>query len=119
MDCWYLMPNPNHFLCLPPLSVGSERVRVDMSNRSRALWIGFIVIFPAWKFARFGRGGLAGIDDGFGLLTLGSFLTVAGVNTNFQAMALLRYVPIVGAARMPARFSIVATMDSRSTSRCR
>ena len=44
----------------------------------------------------------------FALLTLGPFVQVGGVLTYVPApWALLRYVPLVGAARMPQRFAIV------------
>ena len=47
----------------------------------------------------------------FALLSLGPFLYVAGVNTYIIGpWALLRYLPIVGMARTPARFSIVAAL---------
>ena len=48
---------------------------------------------------------------GFALLALGPFVIVAGVNTHVPGpWALLRYVPVVGAARMPTRFAIVAAL---------
>jgi hypothetical protein len=51
------------------------------------------------------------ITVGFGLLALGPFLEIAGVNTQIPTpWALLRYVPLIGAARMPARFAVVTAM---------
>jgi hypothetical protein len=45
------------------------------------------------------------------MLSLGPFLYVAGVNTLAPLpWAVLRYVPIVGAARSPARFAVVAAL---------
>jgi hypothetical protein len=47
----------------------------------------------------------------FGLLALGPFIHVGGVNTFVPGpWALLRYLPVVGAARMPARFVAPAMM---------
>ena len=47
----------------------------------------------------------------FGTLALGPFVHVAGMNTYVPGpWALLRYVPIVGLARSPARFSVVMTL---------
>jgi hypothetical protein len=47
----------------------------------------------------------------FGLLALGPFIHVGGVNTYIPGpWALLRYVPLVGLAHTPARFSIVLTL---------
>jgi hypothetical protein len=44
-------------------------------------------------------------------LSLGPFVHVAGVNTNIIGpWALLRYVPVIGMARSPARFAIVAAL---------
>ena len=47
----------------------------------------------------------------FGALTLGPFIFIGGVNTYVVGpWALLRYVPLVSAARMPGRFAIVLMM---------
>lgn len=47
----------------------------------------------------------------FTLLALGPFVHVAGINTYIPTpWALVRYVPIVGAARMPTRFGILVAM---------
>jgi hypothetical protein len=47
----------------------------------------------------------------FGALTLGPFVHVAGVNTYLPGpWALLRYVPVITAVRMPTRFAIVLMM---------
>ena len=44
----------------------------------------------------------------FGALALGPFVHVAGANTYIPGpWALLRYVPVLGLARTPARFSVV------------
>ncbi len=43
-----------------------------------------------------------------GLLTLGPFLRIAGVSTHLPTpWALLRYVPVLGSARAPARFAVL------------
>jgi hypothetical protein len=47
----------------------------------------------------------------FGLMTMGPFIYVAGVNTYIPTpWTLLRYVPVISDARMPSRMAIVATM---------
>ena len=47
----------------------------------------------------------------FAALSLGPFVQVAGVNTYVPGpWALLRYLPIVGLARMPGRFAVVAAL---------
>ncbi len=58
---------------------------------------------PSWRWS------VAAI--GFALLSLGPFVYVAGVNTYIPTpWAVLRYVPLIGEARMPSRMAIVATM---------
>ena len=48
---------------------------------------------------------------GFAALALGPFVLIGGVNTYVPGpWALLRYVPIIGLARMPTRFAIVAAL---------
>jgi len=47
----------------------------------------------------------------FGILALGPFLQIAGVQTFVPTpWALLRYVPLIGEARMPPRFGVVVIM---------
>lgn len=47
----------------------------------------------------------------FAALSLGPFIHIAGINTTLIGpWALLRYVPLVGTARSPARFAIVAAL---------
>lgn len=47
----------------------------------------------------------------FGALALGPFVFVAGANTFIPTpWAVLRYLPVIGAARSPARFSVLAMM---------
>ena len=53
----------------------------------------------------------AGVAVLFGALALGPFIHVAGMNTYVPGpWALLRYVPVVGLARSPTRFSVVMTL---------
>jgi hypothetical protein len=48
---------------------------------------------------------------GFGLMALGPFIHVAGINTYIPTpWTLLRYVPLIGEARMPSRFGILMMM---------
>lgn len=47
----------------------------------------------------------------FGLLSLGPFIHIAGIDTTvIGPWALLRYVPVLGLARSPSRFAIVASL---------
>jgi hypothetical protein len=57
------------------------------------------------------RAGWIWLTCGFAALSLGPFIYVAGTNTYVPGpWALLRYVPIVDAARTPTRFAIVAAL---------
>jgi hypothetical protein len=69
-------------------------------------------MLAAWKFAGFRPPRLwVVITIGFTLLALGPFVQVARFNTQIPTpWTLLRYVPIIGSARMPARFMAVVTM---------
>jgi hypothetical protein len=51
------------------------------------------------------------ITIGFALLALGPFIYVAGFNTHVPGpWALMRYIPVVGLARTPTRFAVVASI---------
>ena len=51
------------------------------------------------------------VTIGFGLLALGPFIHVGGINTHVPGpWALLRYAPGLSLTRMPTRFAIVASM---------
>lgn len=74
--------------------------------------VALVTIGWAWRRREFRPPRLwLAIAGGFTLLALGPFIHVAGLNTYIPTpWALLRYLPIIGAARMPSRFAIVATM---------
>jgi hypothetical protein len=74
--------------------------------------VGLLVIALAWWRAAFrpSRFWLA-VTLGFGLLALGPFIQFAGLNTYVPTpWTILRYAPLVGAARMPSRFAVVALL---------
>jgi hypothetical protein len=53
----------------------------------------------------------AGLSMIFGLLALGPFFQIGGLNTQVPGpWALLRYLPVIGLARSPTRFAIVLTL---------
>jgi hypothetical protein len=109
----YVLPNPNHALA-PPAMVGwLERGHGGFADQVASLsWVGFLVILVAWRLGCFRPERLwLWITLGFGLLALGPFLHVAGINTYIPTpWALLRYVPLIGEARMPSRFIAVVTL---------
>jgi len=108
----YLVPNPMHPLfgdatrrwLLPPVSDAFPEFTAAFPLTAwalvaLALWRGLLP--RLWvAFTTF-----------FLLLSLGPFLHAFGINTQtVTPWAILRYVPVVGLARSPARFSIVAIL---------
>jgi hypothetical protein len=108
----YFVPNPGHAWFgestrgwfLPPLPDAFPEFVGSFSLVALAL-----VVVAAW------HGGLPRLwvlfTGLFVWLSLGPFVHVAGLNTNVIApWALLRYVPVLGMARSPARFGVVAAL---------
>jgi len=75
-------------------------------------FVGLATLAAAWLLAGYRPHRLwAGITIGFALLAMGPFLRVAGVSTPIpMPWAFLRYVPLLGDARMPQRFAVVAVL---------
>jgi hypothetical protein len=70
-----------------------------------------VVAAAMWRAAYRPRAGWIWLTAGFAALALGPFVYVAGVNTYVPGpWALLRYVPLFGAARTPTRFAVVAAL---------
>lgn len=91
---WFLPPRPDSF----PELVASFSL-VALSVIALAAWRRVLPRF--WiAFTAF-----------FALLSLGPFVHFAGINTYvIGPWALLRYVPVIGMARSPSRFTIVAVL---------
>lgn len=107
-----VLPNPNHPLSpaaaqqwlTPRPDAYLENVASIPLTAVAAIWLAWRT---GWRLPRL----WVVISTLFGLLALGPFVHVAGVNTYVPApWALLRYLPIIGLARMPARFSIVLVL---------
>jgi hypothetical protein len=83
-----------------------------VENIASIPWTAVGVILSAWFFAGFkGTKGWWFFLLLFALLSLGPFVHIAGLNTYVPTpWALLRYVPIVGAARMPTRMTIMVML---------
>lgn len=108
-----LIPNPFH-----PLAPDAFRAWIAalpqglVENTASLPWtalgvigvaaIGYRIAFPrGWTWW----------TVGFALLALGPFVHAAGYNTHVPGpWALLRYVPVVGAARVPTRFSVLVVL---------
>jgi len=109
----FLLPNPNHPLA--PAGVAewlASQPGGYLDQVASLSFIGFAVLVGAWRLAGFRppRFWLA-VTIGFAVLTLGPFVQIGGVNTQIPTpWAVLRYFPVIGSARMPARFMGVATM---------
>jgi hypothetical protein len=108
----YLVPNPNH-----PL-FGTVTRQWFLPDKADAFpeFIGSFSIVGALVIGRAARRRALPYEwvvfTGFFVwLSLGPFLYAGGVNTFIPGpWALLRYVPIVGMARSPSRFAIVAAL---------
>jgi hypothetical protein len=106
----FMLPNPNHMLAPDAIRQWLTGPSADryFENVASLTWIAPIVMFIAWRngwrIARF----WAGLGLVFGALAVGPFVHAFGINTHVPGpWAFLRYVPIIGLARTPGRFSIV------------
>jgi hypothetical protein len=108
----YLVPNPNHPWFgattgpwfLPDRPDAFPEFVASFSIAAFAL-----IAVAAWHRA-LPRVWLA-FTGFFALLSLGPFVHVAGLNTFVAGpWALLRYVPVIGMARSPSRFAVVAAL---------
>ena len=109
----FLVPNPNHPLAPATLKAAVAAGAGGYIEQVASLsWIGALVLIAAWRFAAFRPGRFwPWMTVGFALMSIGPFLQIAGIKTYIPGpWALLRYVPLVGAARMPGRMAIVVTM---------
>ena len=70
-----------------------------------------VVAFALWRYRFRPPPVWTALAVFFGALALGPFIHIGGVNTYVVGpWALLRYVPLISAARMPGRFAIVLMM---------
>jgi hypothetical protein len=110
----WVLPNPNHPLAGSIWRQWLTRERLDAFPEQVAslTFVAIAVIgIVLWKRREpLPRRWLA-MTVSFGLLALGPFIRVAGLETYIPGpWALLRYVPIVGGARMPTRFVVPAML---------
>jgi hypothetical protein len=108
-----LAPNPHHPLmpaAFPAWLAARPNGIVDQV--ASLSWIGTALMFLAWRSGawRPPRFWVA-LTIGFAVLSLGPFIQIGGVNTAVPTpWAVLRYVPVIGAARMPSRLAILTTL---------
>lgn len=110
----FAMPNPNHPWFGSPFRAWLARDRADgFPEYVAAVPLTALAVIALALWRRPGavpRPWLA-LAVAFALLALGPFIHVAGTNTFIPGpWAVLRYVPVVGLARSPARFAVVVTM---------
>jgi hypothetical protein len=104
-----LLPNPNHPLAPSVVTQWfTSRPTGYLENVASIPLVLLATLAAAWLIGWRPSRWWAGLGLLFGALALGPFVNVAGVNTYIPGpWALLRYVPILGLARSPTRFSIV------------
>jgi hypothetical protein len=70
-----------------------------------------VIVLAIWRAGYRPRTGWIWLTAAFAAFSLGPFIYVAGANTYVPGpWSLLRYVPLVDAARTPTRFSVVAAL---------
>jgi hypothetical protein len=105
-----LVPNPNHALFGAPYRAWLEGLPNGLIENVASVPIValMVILWAVWRRGYRPPLEWAIICAVFAALALGPFVRVGGVNTYIPGpWALLRYVPLVGAARTPARFAVV------------
>jgi hypothetical protein len=108
----WVVPNPNHWLAPTAFTQWlTDRRNGYVENVASLSWVALGILGVAcWRGWSPPRRWLS-LTLAFGLLALGPFIVIGGVNTHVPGpWALLRYLPVVGLARVPTRFSIVAML---------
>ncbi len=104
-----VLPNPNH--PLGPTAVVrwlTMRPNAYVENVASVPFVGLLVLMVAWQRGWKVPRLWASVTIVFGLLALGPFVTIGGINTYVPGpWAVLRYVPIIGLARSPTRLTVV------------
>lgn len=106
----FFVPNPTHRLWGELFQRGLERIPGGfVENVASIPWVAIGVLVLALGLARTRLPRYWLVFTGFfALLTLGPFIEIGGVQTYVPTpWAILRYVPVLGAARMPTRFAVV------------
>jgi hypothetical protein len=109
----FFLPNPNHpWLGAPWRDWLTGQPGGFAENVTSVTLVAAAVVLAAMALVRFRIprfwGGLALLAAS---LTLGPFIRVAGVATYLPTpWAVLRYVPVIGTARAPARFAVLLTL---------
>jgi hypothetical protein len=109
----FVIPNPAHPL-MPRAAADwlSHQPGGYADQVASVSYVALAVILLAWRRAGFRPAGFwIAVTLGFASLTLGPFVRIGGLTTFAPTpWTLLRYVPLVGDARMPSRFDVVVMM---------
>ena len=107
-----VLPNPNHPLAPEAISEWlTKRPQAFIENVASLPYVALAILVLAWRAGWRPSRWWVGLSVAFGLLALGPFVHVAGLNTYVPGpWALLRYVPLVGLVHTPARFAILFTL---------
>lgn len=111
----YFLPNPNSPLWASAESWLATRPGGFAENVASVPWTLLLTIAIAWRLWRADAAGARWFWRSllFAALALGPFVHVASVNSGIVTpWTLLRYAPLVGWARTPARFSILVALAS-------
>ncbi len=109
----FILPNPMHAAAPEALIAWLDTWPGNwVENVATLPYVGLATLVLAWRLAGHRpRGVWLIITLGFGILALGPFLRIANVSMQVpMPWALLRYVPLIGEARMPQRFAVVAVL---------
>jgi hypothetical protein len=108
----FVLPNPNHPFA--PSAIHdwlTPRPDAYFENVASLTFVALAVIAIAWRSGWRPQRFWTAMALCFGVLALGPFVHIAGINTYVPGpWAFLRYVPVVGLARTPGRFAIVAML---------
>ena len=108
----FVIPNPNHPFAPAAIDAWvSAQPDGFVENMVSMSIVALLTLLVAWCLGWRPSRWWAALTIGFAILALGPFIHVAGANTHIPGpWSLLRYVPIVGLARAPARFAVVTAL---------
>ena len=108
----FVAPNPHHPLA--PRAIANwidQRPGLFHEQVASVPFVVLGVLVFAWRRGFRPRRFWVVLTAGFALLALGPFIHVGGINTHVPGpWVLLRYVPVIDAARMPPRFTVVVIL---------
>jgi hypothetical protein len=111
----FVLPNPNHPLAPDAIRAFLERQPGHAGENVASLpLVALAVILIAWRVTRVSpdRTWLV-VTAAFASVAVGPFLRIGGIETFIPTpWTFLRYVPVLGEARMPSRFSVMVLLGA-------